>query len=316
MKIAVLNECFFKAHHLNKLHSLGELSLYSDTISEEDAIERLLEANIAIVDGCICPLNQRVLENTQNLQLLVLNTTGFDSVDRNTAGKKGIQIANVPGFSTQAVAEHTIGLLFAVNRNIPLADHVFRAYPEPVSLSSKDGLTFIGSDIKGKILGVIGLGRIGALVAQLGLALNMHVIGYNRTSKKIDNVHISPLTELLSVSDYISINLALTSDTYHILGDEEFRLMKPNAILINVGRADHVDTYALYAALREKRIRGAGLDTVDISPDHPLLKLNNVVFTPHIASFTKESLYNNLPDMIIQNIEAFIKGKPINIVSF
>lgn len=317
MNIAILNNCFFDTYHLKRLKKLGQVIIHKKTSSEKDAIKHLQGIEIAIIDSFETPCNKRVLESANKLKFIALTSTGYDNVDLDTASKNGIKVANVPGFSKESVAELTIGLMFAVIRNIPMGDKRFRNHPiDDLDSGMKEGRAFIGYDVKGKIFGVIGLGRIGSVVAQLANGLGMNVLAYNRTFKKVDNVSLVSLKELLTRSDVISINLSLTPQTKNIIGEKELSLMKTNAVLINVGRAGHVDTDALYKALNEKKIFGAGLDVVAIkNGEHPILSLSNAVFTPHIASYTDESFYKNLPDMIVQNIESFVRGKPINLVN-
>ena len=315
MKIVILNECFFLYTHINQLKSLGDLEIFEDTTTEEDAINRLKDADIAIADCLIAPLNKKVLESTNKLKFLALNTTGYDAVDLKTADAKGIKVSNVPGFATDSVAEHTIALMFAVIRKIAYGDKVMRINPFQIDPGKKEEQKFLGFNIAGKTFGVIGLGAIGQKIAELGNALGMNVISYNRTPKEIANVTMVSLEELLKNSDVVSINLQLTPETEYIIGEKELNLMKPSAIIINTARGKHIDSKALYNALSSGKIAGAGLDVIeDWTKDNPLLKLDNVVFTPHEGFFTKESL-KNLSDIILKNVESFVNVNPINLVS-
>jgi len=316
MKIAILNECFFKQGHIDRLKKLGEIVSYKDTDNEEKTIHRLQNIDIAIADQFIAKFNKNVLENVKKLKLLALNTTSFAYVDLKTANARGIKVSNLPGFSKQSVAEFAIGLMFAVNRKIAFGDRFMREAPFELDPGNKDHQKFIGFDIKGKTLGVIGLGNIGTVVAQLGLSLGMNVVAFNRSSKKIRGVKMLNLNEVLKVSDVISIHLALNSDTKNLISNEEFELMKPNSILINTAQPEIVNTEALYNAIKSNKISGVGIDIgTMIKTDHPLFKLENVVITPHAGSFTEESFFVNLPRMIIENVESFVKGKPINVVN-
>jgi phosphoglycerate dehydrogenase-like enzyme len=145
----------------------------------------------------------------------------------------------------------------------------------------------------------------------------MHVIAYNRSKKTVPGVKMVSLEELLKQSDVVSLHVPLTAETENIVGKKELALMKKTAILINVARAQCVDTEAVYQALKAHTIRGAALDLVTtLDKNHPLLKLDNVVFTPHIGSYTEEAFYSNMPEMIVENVESFVVGRPQNIVSF
>lgn len=316
MKIAILNECFLDKDHLVRLKKLGEVKIFPNTKTEEDAIKRLKGVDIAIVDGFECPLNKKVLSSADKLKFLVLPHTGYFMVDLEVASEKGIKVANAPGFSKQAVAELVIGLMFAVNRRIPLIDREMRQNPFQMDPANVDQQRkYWGFDIKGKTIGVIGLGRIGEVVAELALGLGMKVIAHNRSPKRMKGVEMVNLDELLKKSDVVSINVTSGKDTEKFISERELKLMKPTAILINVDQAAQVDTEALYKALNDKKIAGAGLDYVDVSKGHPIFKLDNVVILAHNGSYTNESFRQILPDIIVSDIEAFVKGYPINIVN-
>lgn len=310
MKIAILNESFLTESHIEHLKQLGEVVVYESTNSEEKAIERLQDVDIAVMDGFICPLNQKVLTSSNQLKLIALNHSGFEMVDMESANKKGIKVADVPGYSTEGVAEHVIALMFAVIRHIPQADREMRNHPFEIDPANKEQHKYLGFNVADKTLGVIGLGSIGSRVAELGNALGMKVVGYNRTPKSLPKVAMVSLEELLKTSDVISINMALAPEVEHIIGENEIALMKSSAVLINTANGKPIDNQALYKALKEGRIGGAGLDVLeDWNQSNPLLKLDNVILTPHEAFFTTESL-KNMADIITENIETYVKEKP------
>lgn len=317
MKIAVLNECFLSDDHLKRLKSLGEVVIFEHTQTEDEAIERLKGIDIAIWDGFICAPTARILESTDQLKLIVLPHTGYFMVDLETASKKGIKVANAPGFSKEAVAEMVIGLMFAVNRKIPLMDRDMRKNPfesDPGNIEQQQN--YWGFDIKGRTMGVIGLGRIGSTVAILAQGLGMKVIAHNRSSKTMEEVEMVSKEDLLKRSDVISINVTSGTDTKNLISEKELSLMKPTAILINVDQGPMVDTEALYLALKEERIAGAGLDQVaGLTKEHPLLTLDNVVFTPHAGSSTNDAFRINLPELVVSAIEGFVQDKPTNLVN-
>ncbi len=316
MKIVILNECFFNDEHLQVLQKIGDVTIYDDTDTEEKAIARMKDADIVIGDQFIVKFNQRVLESSKKLKFLALNTISFAYVDLKTAKMKGIRIANVPGFSKQAVAEFVIGLLFAVNRKIALADRLMHTHSFELDPGNKDHQRFIGFELKGKTLGIIGLGTIGTVVAQLGHALGMKVVAFNRTLKKVKNVKMLILNDVLKKSDVISIHLALNEDTREFISAKDFNLMKKNAIFINTTQPEIVNTEALYNALTSGIIAGAAIDAgTMINNNHPLFRLENVVLTPHAGSFTQEAFFEALPAMIVNNVVSFVSGKPINIVN-
>lgn len=317
MKIGILNECFLSEKHLGRLKALGEVVVFNDTKTEQEAVERLNGLDVAIWDGFICPPTAKVLESTDNLKLIVLPHTGYFMVDLETAKKRGIRVANAPGFSKQAVAELVIGLMFAVNRKISLMDRDMRENPfesDPGNIEHQN--RYWGFDIKGKTMGIIGLGRIGSTVAELALGLGMKVIANNRSPKMMDGVEMLSKEEVLKGGDVISINVTSSADTKNLISQKELDLMRPHAILINVDQGPMVDTEALYNALKSKKIGGAGLDQVaGLTKNHPLLKLDNVVFTGHAGSSTNESFRENLPELVVSAVEGFVKGSPKNLVN-
>ena len=315
MKISILNESFFKESHLNALRALGDLTIHENTDTEEKAIERLKNVEIAISACYIAPLNKKVLENVDALKLLVINSTGYDCVDVVTAKSKGIQVANVSGYSTEAVAEHAIALMLAVSKKIPAGDAVMRQAPFQVDPANQEQRKYLGFNLQGKTLGVVGFGNIGSRVAQIGIGFGMKVLAFNRSKKNVDNVKQVSLEELLKESDIVSLHLSLTPETENIITAERLKMMKPTAILINTARGKIVDESALITTLQSHKITGAGLDTiVEWKESNPLLKLDNVVLSPHSAFFTKESL-DNCADIIITDVKSFVEGKVVNVVN-
>ncbi len=317
MKIAILNECFLSAEHLARLKTLGEVIIFPNTTTEDEAIERLKGTDIAIWDGFLCAPTARILESTDTLKLIVLPHTGYFMVDMETANKKGIKVANAPGFSKEAVAELVIGLMFAVNRKIPLMDKDMRANPfesDPGNIEQQN--KYWGFDIKSRTMGVIGLGRIGSTVATLALGLGMKVVAHNRSPKSMDGVEMVSKEELLKRADVVSLNITSSTESKNFISEKELAIMKPTALFINVDQGIMVDTDALYTALKKEKIGGAGLDQIaGLTKDHPILKLDNVVFTPHAGSSTNESFRVNLPELVVSTIESFGSGKSINLVN-
>ena len=308
-----MNDFSFSEEHIDRLRRLGRLAVYGDTLSEPQSIQRMKGAEIAIV-GDQAPLNNTVLGSADELKLLAIGSTGLDFIDLEFAAAKGIRVAYVPGFSTQAVAEHTIALMFAVIKRIPLGDKKVRERPFEIS-GSEDDNQFLGFDVKGKTLGVLGLGSIGTRVAELGLALGMKVVAYNGTPRRLRNVETLDLDEVLKTSDVVSVNLALTPETENIISDRALALMKSSAVLVNTARGPHINTQALYTALKDKKIFGAGLDMLsEWDEDNPLLELDNVVLSPHSARWTQEAR-TNLADTIVSNVESFVRGESVNLIS-
>ncbi len=315
MKIAILSEAFTFNPILDDLKKLGDVISYDDTTTEESMIERCFGVDIALLNCWVSPLTHNVIDGLTTVKLIVTNTTGYEQIDTSYARSKGISIANVPGFGTESVAEMVIGLMLAIDRMIPLGDNQMKKQPFWVDPQNEEMKIFKGFNLNDKTLGIIGLGAIGMRVAQLGNAFGMHVIGYNRTTKDIPFVKMMPLEDLLKESDIVSINVASTSETIGIINEKTLSLMKSNAILVNTARDNLIDVDALYSALKNGKIRGAGLDGIGLSSsDHPILKLNNLILTPHIGWYTEESGLN-IAHIILDIVKAFLAGKNLHIVN-
>ncbi|TRZ40118.1 D-glycerate dehydrogenase [Niallia circulans] len=242
-------------------------------------------------NGLICLLtdtiDEEVISRAKHLQIISNVAVGYNNIDVQAATNKGIIVTNTPGVLTETTADLTFALLMAAARGIPAASDVLRNG----QWGAWSLMEFTGQDIFGATIGIIGLGRIGEALVKRAQGFNMNVLYYNRT-RKYDKerelgITYAELTEVLQKSDYVCLMLPYSPEVYHLIGKEEFSLMKRNAILINTARGGLVDEEALYHALKSGGIWGAGLDVFEQEPvpvDHPLLTLTNVVTLPHIGS--------------------------------
>lgn len=271
---------------------------------------RLIEDADAVLVR-LCRLDEELLSIAEKLKIIAIHGVGIDNVNVDVATQKGIIVTNTPYANTVSVAEFTIGLILCLARKISRLNEIVK------SKGWKFGATVEhGSEISGKTLGIIGLGRIGSLVAEKGKALNMNVIAFdpyatNENAQKI-GVKLTDLETLLKASDFITIHVPLTAETKHLIGEEELKKMKKEAFLINVARGGVIDEEALYIALREKRIAGAALDVMEFEPpdpNNPLLNLENVIITPHAAGSTKESLIK-MSKTAAEEIVRVLNNKP------
>lgn len=315
MKIAILNRSFLSEQQIDKLKKYGEVDVYSMTETEDELIERLKGAELAVADCWDAPLSRRVFENAPSLKYLSINSTGYDLADIKAARENNVSVANVPGFSTDSVAELTLALLLAVVRRIPKSDEAMRKEPFQVDSANRAYDIYRGQNLRGKTIGIVGLGRIGQRVAEIAKAFGMEIIGYNRTPKEIDGIRMASLEELFKQSDVISLNAALGDENKDLINKETIALMKDGVYLVNTARGAMINENDLYEALKSKKIAGAGLDVVDDwSLKNPLLQLDNVVLTPHSGFFTDESL-QNMTEIIVANLESYINGSPQNVVN-
>lgn len=314
MKIGILNESYLSEQNINELKSIGEVEIYPETNTEKDAIDRIKDKEVIIVDIFVCPLTNSILEKAKNLKLIAINSTGYDKIDLYYLKKRGITLCNCPGFSTDSVAEQVFALILATIRRLIIGDRDFRRKPFETLPGFNDHEIYRGFNLKGKTLGVIGAGSIGRRVLEIGRGFGMNLIFYNRTKKQIVGAEQRSLDEILIKSDIVSINLPMSDETKNLINKEKLKLMKKSSILINTSRGKIVNTNDLYKSLLNKEIFGAGLDVIDsIDDNKDLLQLDNVVFSPHSAWFTKESL-DNLGKIVTDNILSFFKGNGKSII--
>ena len=234
---------------------------------------------------------RKVFENCPKLKVVSMHGVGVDGIDVDAATEMGIQICNAAESNQQSVAEYAIGLI------LMLAKHSV-AYNKVLKIGDMSVRQMYGSDVSGKTLGIIGMGNIGTKVARMAAnGLGMKVIGYSRRiSKKMktDFGYLTPdMSEVISTADFLSLHLPGSDSTRHLIDAQKLSLMKPTAFFINTGRGEVVDETALIQLLQEGKIQGAALDVFEGNlpkADNPLLKMDNVIATPHTAAFTTEAL--------------------------
>lgn len=258
-------------------------------------------------------VDRAAVDAADRLKVICMHGTGMDAIDVEYARSKGIVVTNLPGGNASAVAEFALCLMLDLSRRATLADRQMRGGHWRKNL---------GDEIVGKTLGIIGLGSAGKLLAEKARALGMEVVAFTRTKDEEFASRLSlrylPLEELLSCSDYVSVHVSLSKDTYHMIDGPALMRMKNGAYLVNTSRGGIVDEGALYNALKEGYLAGAALDVFEkepADPASPLFSLDNCILTPHIAGQSKEAqLRNNLSaarkvlDVLLQDKEA----KPYN----
>ncbi|MFF2028858.1 2-hydroxyacid dehydrogenase [Arthrobacter sp. NPDC058192] len=241
------------------------------------------------------------------LQVVSAVSVGTDNVDVEAARSRGITVTNTPDVLTDATADLTMGLLLALNRRIVEADAFLRR-GESWSWGPR---LFLGRDLTGEVLGIVGYGRIGEAVAKRARAFGMRVIAAGSAPTANGGVERMPLSQLLATADVVSLHAPLTAQTRHLIDAEAIASMKPGAVIINTARGPLIDEDALVQALKAKRIRGAGLDVFENEPFiHPgLLELDNVVLTPHIGS-AGEQTRTGMALLAVKNALAVLDGQP------
>lgn len=253
-------------------------------------------------------VSEKVIKNTNKLKVISKLGVGYDSIDVEAATRRGIAVTYAPEAPSGTVADFTFGLILACVRRISQADKFVKA-------GGWDFNKFLSVDVFGKTLGVIGAGRIGSKLIKRATGFDMNVLYYQRhrnpSLEREFDAKYAALDDLLKKSDIVCLTVPLTNKTRGLVGERELCMMKKDAFLINTARGAVVDEKALYNALKEKRIAGAGIDVFTLEPpnkDNPLLKLGNVVVTPHIASATRETLVR-LNTTIAEDALRFLNGE-------
>lgn len=301
---------------LSIFDEFGEVIKYNKSEPDKDH-ERAAEADILIVNKV--PMNELTLSGADPLKLICITGTGTNIVDFAYTGKRNIAVANVKGYSTYSVVQHTFALLFYVYEKLSYYDSFVKNGDYARSdIFSRFDVKF--SELYGKTWGIIGLGEIGRGVAGIAKAFGCHVIYYSTSGNNRNaNYEQADFDTLLRNSDIISIHAPLNSDTENLIDQSAFARMKNTAVLLNLGRGPIVNEDALADALENDRIAGAGLDVIKVEPmlpDNPLLRIQDskkLIITPHIAWATVEARERCVWE-VHENIKAYLRGEERNIV--
>ncbi len=286
---------------------------------EEREIPReILLEKVRDVDALVTMLSERidveVFDAAPRLRIVANYAVGYDNIDIEEATRRGIYVTNTPDVLTDATADFAWTLLLATARRLIEADSFTRSGEWKRRGVAWHPRWFLGYDVYGKTIGIVGFGRIGQAVARRARGFGMRILYNSRTRKpeaeKELNAEFKPLDELLSDSDFVVLAVPLTKETYHMIGERELKLMKETSILVNIARGKVVDTEALIKALREGWIAGAGLDVYEEEPyyNEELFSLKNVVLAPHIGSATYGAR-EGMAELVARNLIAFKNGE-------
>jgi len=294
---------------LNKILKENGLNLtYEPEITPEQIKEKIGEFNIVIVRSRTI-LTKEMIDKADNCKIIARVGVGLDNIDLDAAKAKNIRVINAVEGAMNAVAEQVLGLMISLARQIPLADREIRNG----NWLKKE---LIGTELRGKYLGIVGLGNIGKKLGRLAKALNMNIIGYDvipideEFSKEVGLMK-TDLDTLLQSSDYVSLHVPLLDSTYHLINAKKLSTMKKTANIINTSRGGVIDEEALYDALKNGNLGGAALDVFEKEPatGNKLTTLPNVILTPHIGAQTKEAqslAANVIAEKIIQILRGVI----------
>lgn len=291
----------------------------ANTTSEDQLVELVKDVDVIMV--VYAKITKRIIDSATKLKGIVRYGIGVDNIDLEAATAKGVVVANVPDYAIETVADHTWALILALVRRIVIADKYVRNRLY-IGKWTNPPEYLRGIDLSGKVLGLIGVGRIGREVAKRAKGFGVKILGYDpyisSDVAKEFGIEIVNLDTLLRESDIISIHCPLTKETYHLINEDKIRLMRKRPYIINTARGAIIDEKALYKALKEGWIAGAALDVFEIEPppeNNPLFELDNVVLTPHIAWYTEEAL-RRLEMSAVEEAIRILRGElPKNIVN-
>lgn len=329
-----LEDLWEKEYLKNSLHDIISVKSFKETA--DLLLDKIKDATI-LSTFINSKITSKIIDSLPSLKFITTRSTGFDHIDIEYARSKGIVVSNVPTYGENTVAEHTFALVLSVARNLKKAH--FKASQGDFSIKE-----LMGFDLKEKTIGVVGTGHIGLRVIKMAVGFSMRVLAFdpvqNRFLEEVLNFKYVDFDTLLKESDIISLHAPYNKNTHHMINEENIGKIKKGAILINTARGGLVDTVALTKALDNGILAGAGLDVLEgedmileekqllrkkrdiYSPQKLQLTLRNcfilqrenVVFTPHIAFFSKEAMQRIL-DTTVNNIKGFIAGNPMNVVN-
>lgn len=294
-----------------ELEAEGQLLVHPIS-SAADAVTRSAEAEIIITNKV--PVGSELLGAAPNLKLVVSAATGVNQIDLGACRDAGVAVANVAGYSTESVAQHTFALILELATRVGTINATVRAdWPASPIFTRLDHPLF---ELSGRTLGIAGLGSIGRAVARIGTALGMKPIALARNGASDGDIPRLPADQFFAKADVVSLHCPLTPETEAMINVDTLSRMKPGALLINTGRGPLIDELAVADALHSGQLGGAGLDVLSVEPpadDHPLLAADipNLIITPHTAWSTREARHRLLQG-IVDNIRAFKVGRELN----
>jgi phosphoglycerate dehydrogenase-like enzyme len=295
----------------DKLKGRVEVTVFRDHIDDPKILaERLAGFHVLVLNRERTPLTAEVVNALPQLELVVTSGKRNAAIDVNAVVARGATVCGTETLGYPTV-ELTWATILGFARHLPA---------EAAAMRAGGWQSTVGMGLHGKVLGVIGFGRVGTEVARIGTAFGMHTLGWSRslTEERAAAVgaHSATFETILREADVVTLHLPLNTETKHLISARELSWMKPGAILVNTARGPIIDEAALLHALRRKQIGGAALDVFDrepLAPDHPLRRLDNVLLTPHLGYVTEEN-YRLAFGQVVQNIEAWLDGEPIRVI--
>lgn len=292
-----------------EFEKLGHQYIYYTDIpkGEDELIARMKDADIVNISNI--KLTVRVIESCPNLKYLNVAFTGVDHVDLECCKRHGIKVSNAAGYSTEAVSELTVGLAVALMRNFAQMDSNTR------KLGNRNN--FLGTELCGKIVGIVGTGAIGLATARIFKAFGCKIIAYSRTQKNVEGISYTTLDELFAKADIISLHIPANAQTKGLISKDLLAKMKDTAIIINTARGPVMDNAALADLLKAGKIAGAGIDVYETEPplpeNHPLLSAPNTILLPHVGYASKEAMQKRFV-IVKSNLHSYLEGRQENVI--
>lgn len=292
-----------------EFEKLGHQYIYYSDIpkNEDELIARMKDADIVNISNI--KLTAKAIESCPNLKYLNVAFTGVDHVDLECCKKHGIKVSNAAGYSTEAVSELAVGLAVALMRNFSQMDGNTR------KLDNRNN--FLGTELCGKTVGIVGTGAIGLATARIFKAFGCKILAYSRTQKNIDGITYTTLDELFAKSDIISLHIPANAQTKGLISKDLLTKMKETAIIINTARGPVMDNAALAELLKAGKIAGAGIDVYETEPplpeNHPLLSAPNTILLPHVGYASKEAMQKRFV-IVNANLHSYLEGRQENVI--
>ncbi len=291
----------------------AQIELY-DRMEQKDVLQAISDADYILVNKI--KIGKKEIDSAKKLKYIGVLATGYDCVDIQYAKECGIVVTNIPAYGTESVAQMCFALILEIYNQV--AKHN-TAVQDGEWIKSKDFCFYKSPliELSGKTIGIVGFGRIGKAVAKVANGFSMNVLAYDLyhdENYKMDNFEYTSLENLFQKSDIVSLHCNLTKDNYHFVNESLISTMKKNAVIVNTSRGALIDIDALATAVKNKDIYGAAIDVLEVEPmqkDNPLIGIDNLIITPHISWATFEAR-KRLMDMAVENLKAFIEGKPKN----
>lgn len=315
MKITVLDTCTVTNGDvsLDEIKKLGDVRFF-DVVEPKDIADTIGDSDAVICNKA--KITDEIMEKCENLRYVGLFATGYNNIDTKAASRRGIAVCNVPGYSTDSVAQQVFAMIlhFATSADLYSAS-VLRG--DWVKSKTFSYFAYPLTELAGKTLGIFGFGTIGKKVAAIGMAFGMKILAVSHHATSYTNVEFVDKDELFARADYLTLHCPLTDETRGVVNGRTLSLMKPTAILINTARGGCVEENALANALDSGKIAGAGIDVLDAEPmtdGHPYLSAKNIFITPHVAWGSYEARVR-LITLVSENVRAFQRGETINKVN-